>query len=69
MLCLGSIQARRWKGEFMRAFKRILTVASHLLVVLSFMSGFIVGAIFGETVIDKFGQPTPLTYFLAQGDT
>ena len=53
----------------MRAFKKMLTVASHLLVVLSFMSGFIVGAIFGETVIDKFGQPTPLTYFLAQGDT
>ncbi len=50
----------------MRVAKKLLKITSHLIIALSFMSGFVVGAIFGETVIDRCGKPTPLTYFLAQ---
>jgi uncharacterized membrane protein YoaK (UPF0700 family) len=49
----------------MRAFKKLLTVTRYLVIVLSFISGFAVGAIFGETVVNKFGQPTFLTFYLA----
>jgi hypothetical protein len=49
----------------MRAFGKLLKVTGHLVVVLSFVSGFIVGAIFGETVINRCAAPTALTYYLA----
>jgi hypothetical protein len=51
----------------MHAVKKVFAVTSHLIVALSFVSGFLVGAIFGETVINKFASPTFLTYFLAGG--
>jgi hypothetical protein len=51
----------------MRAFKKVLAVTGHLIVVLSFLSGFVVGAIFGETVINRFAEPTALTFYLAGG--
>ena len=50
----------------MRAFKKLLTVTGHMIIGLSFISGFAVGAIFGETVINKFGPPTVITYYLAK---
>ena len=49
----------------MFAIKKLLNVTGHLVVCLSFMCGFVVGAIFGETVINKSAPPTALTYFLA----
>jgi hypothetical protein len=49
----------------MRAVKKLLTFTGYLVIVLSFVSGFIVGAIFGETVINRFEEPTVLTYYLA----
>jgi hypothetical protein len=44
----------------------MFTVARHLVIALSFVSGFLVGAIFGETVINKFAEPTFLTFWLAK---
>jgi hypothetical protein len=49
----------------MRVFKKLVKLAGHLVVLLAFLSGFVIGAIFGETVINKFGQPTAITFFLA----
>ncbi len=50
----------------MYAIKQMFAFVGHLVVVLSFMSGFVVGAIFGETVINRFEPPTALTFFLAR---
>ena len=50
----------------MSAMRKLFAFAKHLVVVLSFMSGFVVGAIFGETVINRFEPPTALTFFLAR---
>ena len=50
----------------MRAIRKIISLAGYLVVVLSFMSGFAVGAIFGETVINRCEPPTALTFFLAK---
>jgi hypothetical protein len=62
MLVLGSST----KGEHtMRALRKVLKVTGHLVVVLSFLSGFAVGVIFGETVVNRFDQPTALTFYLA----
>jgi hypothetical protein len=53
-------------GEnMMHAIKKLMTISGYLVVLLSFLSGFMVGAIFGETVINKSQQPTALTYYLA----
>jgi hypothetical protein len=49
----------------MRVFKKLVKVTGHLVVLLAFLSGFVIGAIFGETVINKFGEPTAITFFLA----
>jgi hypothetical protein len=49
----------------MNAVKKMLKVTGHFVVFLSFMCGFVVGAIFGETVINKSQAPTALTYYLA----
>jgi hypothetical protein len=49
----------------MNAVKKLLKFTGHLVVVLSFMCGFAVGAVFGETVINKSAEPTALTYYLA----
>jgi hypothetical protein len=49
----------------MRAIKKMLKIAGHFVVVLSFVSGFALGAIFGETVVNRFEEPTALTYYLA----
>jgi hypothetical protein len=49
----------------MKAIKKLLKVTGHLVVVVSFLCGFALGAIFGETVINKSAQPTALTYYLA----
>jgi hypothetical protein len=49
----------------MRAIRTALAFTRHLVIVLSFVSGFIVGAIFGETFINRFAEPTALTYYLA----
>jgi hypothetical protein len=54
------------RGVTMSVLKKLLQIAKNLIIVLSFVSGFIIGAIFGETVIDRCGEPTPLTYFLAK---
>jgi hypothetical protein len=52
----------------MSALKKLATGATYVVVALSFVSGFAVGAIFGETVLNKAGAPTALTYYLAGQD-
>jgi hypothetical protein len=49
-----------------RAVKTVFKIAGHLVILLSFVSGFMIGAIFGETVLNKCEKPTALTYFLAK---
>jgi hypothetical protein len=49
----------------MRAFKKLLTVTRYFVIAISFVAGFAIGAIFGETVVNKCGQPTFLTFYLA----
>jgi hypothetical protein len=48
------------------ACKKAFKVAGHFVILLSFVSGFMVGAIFGETVFNTCQEPTALTYFLAK---
>jgi F0F1-type ATP synthase assembly protein I len=50
----------------MGTVRKIFEIARYLVVTLSFVSGFLVGAVFGETVINKFAEPTFLTFILAQ---
>lgn len=52
----------------MHALKKTLAVTRYTVVALSFISGFLVGAVFGETVINRAAQPTVLTYYLAGVD-
>jgi hypothetical protein len=49
----------------MRSIKKVFVFARHFVVALSFVAGFAVGAIFGETVINRFAEPTVITYWLA----
>jgi hypothetical protein len=49
----------------MNVIKKMLKVTGRLVVVFSFVCGFVVGAVFGETVINKTQAPTALTYYLA----
>ena len=49
----------------MSTIKKLVTLAGRLVVVLSFLCGFTLGVIFGETVINNCAQPTALTYYLA----
>jgi hypothetical protein len=51
--------------DAMRIIKRLLAIAGNLVVGLSFVAGFFVGAIFGETVISRCDYPTALTFYLA----
>ncbi len=52
----------------MSALKKVLTCTTYVVIALSFVSGFAVGAVFGETVLNKSGAPTALTFFLAGED-
>jgi hypothetical protein len=52
----------------MSVLKKIVTGTTYVVIALSFVSGFALGAIFGETVLNKSGAPTVLTYFLAGQD-
>jgi hypothetical protein len=49
----------------MSALKKLFTCTSYCVIALSFVSGFAVGAIFAETVINGSESPTALTFFLA----
>lgn len=52
-------------GTVMKAMKKLLRVTGHLVVIVSVLCGFALGAIFGETVINRTAEPTVLTYYLA----
>lgn len=52
----------------MTALKKVVTCTTYVVIALSFVSGFAVGAIFGETVINRSGSPTALPYYLAGED-
>jgi hypothetical protein len=49
----------------MAALRKLLTCTRYVVVALSFVSGFALGAIFAETVINKSQSPTALTFYLA----
>lgn len=52
-------------GTIMKAIKTVLRFTGHFVVVVSFLCGFTLGVLFGETVVNRTAAPTALTYYLA----
>jgi hypothetical protein len=49
----------------MSVLRKLLACVSYMVIVMSCVSGFAAGAVFGETVINKSESPTCITYYLA----